>query len=320
MLYFIAVYFYVFIRNQMNSNPARIRRLKHIEAFSAVIATGSISAAARQLGVSQPAVSQLIKALEDALGAPLFVRRNGAIFPTARAEVLREDAVDLLAQLDRFQAQLNHKSTGILSTIRLSASVSIMTELLPALVEELTQQKPDTKFYVSSVPLSAMVSSLVQGHVDFALHSRVLDHPGLHNEKLFESPQVAIMADDHPLASIESLNISDLNGCRFISSTKSDPSYHAFNALCRQAGVSVDTVFQSPFSNLAIQMVQPMRAIAFSSEVIARSMLARAPGLVFRRVDGVELRTPIYMAGAQWQKGTETEQLVKDGMRRVCTV
>ena len=63
----------------------RIRRLKYIEAFSAVVSTGSISAAARQLGVSQPAVSQLIKNLEESVGAPLFVRRNGAIFPTARA-------------------------------------------------------------------------------------------------------------------------------------------------------------------------------------------------------------------------------------------
>lgn len=96
----------------MANTPNRIRRLKHIEAFSAVISNGSISGAARQLGVSQPAVSQLIKSLEDAIGAPLFIRRNGAIFPTSRAESLREDAIELLAHLDRFQAQLSHQKTG----------------------------------------------------------------------------------------------------------------------------------------------------------------------------------------------------------------
>lgn len=301
----------------MHKSPSRIRRLKHIEAFSAVISTGSISAAARQLGVSQPAVSQLIKSLEDALGAPLFVRRNGAIFPTARAEALREDAVDLLAHLDRFQTQLNHQSTGVLSTVRLSASVSIMTELLPDLVSHLAQRNPDMKFYVSSVPLSAMVSSLVEGHVDFALHSRPLEHPGLHSEMVLESPQVAIMSRDHPLAAKENLSITDLNGCRFISSTKNDPSYHAFNTLCRQAGVSVNTVFQSPFSNLDIQMVRPMGAISFSSEILARSMLSRDPGLVCRHVAGIELRTPIYLACADWQNRTETQQYLRDALQFV---
>ncbi|PIE16040.1 MAG: hypothetical protein CSA68_04030 [Rhodobacterales bacterium] len=301
----------------MNKSPNRIRRLKHIEAFSAVISTGSISAAARQLGVSQPAVSQLIKALEEALGAPLFVRRNGAVFPTARAEALREDAVDLLAHLDRFQAQLSHQNTGVLSTIRLSASVSILTELLPGLISGLAQQDPYLKFYVSSVPQGAMVSALVQGHIDYALHSRALDHPGLHNENLIESPQVAVMARDHPLAAKKTLTIQDLNGCRFISSTKNDPSYHDFNTLCRLARVSVNTVFQSPFSNLNIQMVRPMQAVTFSNELVVRSILARMPDLSMRYVEGVDLKTPIYLACADWQNGTETHQLLCEEIRNL---
>ncbi|MCT4556147.1 MAG: LysR family transcriptional regulator [Pelagimonas sp.] len=184
----------------MSQRPTRIRRLKHIEAFSAVISAGSISRAARELGVSQPAVSQMIKALEDAIGAPLFVRRNGAIFPTSRAESLREEAVDLMAQLDRFHSLLSHQNTGKLSTIRLSASMSIANELLPEILTDLLDQNANQKFYVSSVPLGAMVTSLVQGHIDFAFHTRPFDHPSLHSHLLIETPQVAVMPADHPLA------------------------------------------------------------------------------------------------------------------------
>ena len=94
------------------SQTQKINRFKYIEAFSAVISCGSISAAAKHLGVSQPAVSQLIKKLEDSVGVPLFVRRNGVIYPTARAESLRDDVDDLLMQLDKIQMQLNFGRSG----------------------------------------------------------------------------------------------------------------------------------------------------------------------------------------------------------------
>ena len=276
-----------------------------------------IGGGARQLGVSQPAVSQLIKTLEDAIGAPLFVRRNGAIFPTNRAEALREDAVALLAQLDRFQAQFSHQHTGLLSTIRLSVSMSIANALLPELVSNLTTAQPELKFYVSSIPLGSMVTSLVQGHIDFALHSRALNHPGLHNEELISARQVAILPKDHVLAAKEVIALDDLNGCRFISSTKSDPSYHALNALCSRARVSMKTVFQSPFASVAIKMVRPMRAITFSSEVIARLMLSHTPGIVIRDVEEVALKASVFLACADWQVGTETQRLVKAGIARL---
>ena len=86
----------------MNENP-KINRFKYIEAFSEVVTCGSVSAAAKKLGVSQPAVSQLIKKLEEAVGVPLFVRRNGLISPTDRATSLRDDVEQLLTQLDKIQ-------------------------------------------------------------------------------------------------------------------------------------------------------------------------------------------------------------------------
>ncbi|CUH84202.1 LysR family transcriptional regulator [Thalassovita mediterranea] len=296
----------------MANTPNRIRRLKHIEAFSAVISNGSISGAARQLGVSQPAVSQLIKSLEDAIGAPLFIRRNGAIFPTSRAESLREDAIELLAHLDRFQAQLSHQKTGHLSTIRISASMSVTSELLPSVLSELSGHSPDIKYYVSSVPLGTMVPSLVQGHIDFAIHTRKLEHPTLYNDMLFEAQQVAVMSASHPLAQKDDLCIADFKGCRIITSTKSDPSYHYFERLWREENLPTQTVLQSPFASFAIQMVEPMRAVTFNNEVMARVVVDRTPGLVIRKVEGLKQMTPFFLACAEWQYGSETHHLLRD--------
>ena len=295
-----------------SSSSNRIRRLKHIEAFSAVISTGSFSAAARQLGVSQPAISQLIKVLEDAIGAPLFIRRNGAIFPTNRAESLREDAVNLLAQLDRFQAQLSYWRTSILSTIRLSASMSIASELLPEVVGRITTEHPEAMFYVSSVPLSDMVRSLVHGHVDFAFHTRPLDHPGVQNDCVAVAPQVAVMSADHPLASMPALTIEDFNGQRVISTTRNDPAFKYYTELWSKNRISVKSVLQSPFAGFSIQMVDAMRAITFNNALIASRLCEKNPKLVIRKVEGLDFETRFYMAYADWQASSETKTLLEE--------
>ena len=293
-------------------NSSRIRRLKHIEAFSAVISTGSFSAAARQLGVSQPAISQLIKVLEESIGAPLFIRRNGAVFPTSRAESLREDAVSLLSQLDRFQSQLSYGHTRLLSTIRLSASMSIASELLPDLVRAITKSRPEAMFYVSSVPLSDMVQALIQGHIDFAFHTRPLEHPGLENTCIVEAPQVAILPRSNPLTEKQDLNIGDFNGQRVITSTRNDPAFHYFTKLWQTNRISMKTVLQSPFAGFSIQMVGAMSAVTFSNQLIAERMCEREPDLVIRHVEGVDYKTPFFLSFAEWQSSSETKALLEE--------
>ena len=293
----------------------RIRRLKYIEAFSAVVSTGSISAAARQLGVSQPAVSHLIKNLEDAVGAPLFVRRNGAIFPTARAENLREDAIELLARLDRFQTQLNYRETQVLNTIRITATLSITNEILPHVISQIHARHPDAKYYVSSIPLTAMVDSLAQSHVDFAFHTRPLEHPQIRNEVLTKARQVAVMPKSHPLAKKESLEIEDIRGCKLVGATRNDPSYRYYSELWQRHKVPATQVLQSPFASLSMQMVHTFNAISFNSEIMARSACLRDNNLTWRYVDEIEETTTFFLALADWQYGGETHQLVEQSFR-----
>ena len=294
-----------------------IRRLKHIEAFTAVISTGSISAAARHLGVSQPSVSQLIKNLEKAIGVPLFVRRNGAIFPTGRAENLKEESIDLLARLDHFQMQLNYHKTQLLMTIRMSATLSVISEIIPLLIAKIHICNPEIKFYVNSIPLKSMIDSLIQSHVDFAFHTRPLDHPNIRNDILAEVRQVAVMSVNHPLAKKKILEIDDIRQCRLIGSTRNDPSYQYYKELWKHHKVSANYILQSPFASLTMQMVHSFQALSFNNELMAKSACKKDPNLTWRPVNGIEEKTSFYLALADWQFDSDTHRLVKESFSKI---
>lgn len=86
-------------------------RLKHIEAFNAVMLTGTVSAAARLLHVTQPAVTQTLQHAELQLGFVLFTRQRNRLVPTREAQALYPEVQRLMSQLEsvrRIAAALRH--------------------------------------------------------------------------------------------------------------------------------------------------------------------------------------------------------------------
>jgi molybdate transport repressor ModE-like protein len=305
-------------RTAVSSPPARsIKRLKYIEAFSAVMRTGSISAAARELGMSQPAVSQLIGNLEQSIGLPLFVRRNGAIFPNSRAEMLHDDALDLLALIDRLEMRLQPRSDKLLSHIRISATMSFIGEVLPLLIDQIRNAHPTASYYVSSHPVDEMTNAVAEGHVDFAFHTRPLEHPNIVNLLQCEVPQVCILRTDHPLAGKDMLDLADLDGNEIIMPSRRDPYYQYYRDLLTRNRLNCRTVVQAPFASFSILMAGVMNALSFNSALMAELACQKQTELTWRPVKGLNAITHFYLSFPVLLQGSETQQLVSKGFSAV---
>lgn len=291
--------------------PRNIRRLKHIEAFSAVIMTGSISTAARQLNMSQPAVSQLISNLEKSIGVALFVRRNGAIFPTQRAEALHDDALDLLALIDRVEMHLQPRTDKLLSQIRISATMSFINEILPLLIGEFHTHHPAASFAVSSHPVDEMTNAVAEGHVDFAFHTRPLENANIVNLLQCEVPQVCIMRSDHPLAQHERISLSQINGNDVIWPSRRDPYFQYYRDLFRRHRLNCRTALQSPFANFSIRMTGVLNALSFNNALMASIICQANEHMVWRPVDGIDAKTRFYISFPEVLSGTETQLLMQ---------
>ncbi len=300
----------------MNQNP-KINRFKYIEAFSEVISCGSVSAAAKKLGVSQPAVSQLIKKLEESVGVPLFVRRNGLIFPTDRANSLRDDVGQLLMQLDKIQMQLNFGRTDqvILNPLRFSASLSVVNEILPRVISTMHNKKPDMLFYVNSLPIVNMSQAIRRGNVDFTLSIRKIEHSSIISKKLLSAREVCIMPKSHPLATKSTLSVDDINHEKMIMASRTDPAYESHRELLYKHKIRYQRILESPFSTLSMAMIPELNALSINNVLIAELVCQHNSQITWRYVEEFIDQTDFYLSMPPWLNNSKTENLFLDCFR-----
>lgn len=106
-------------------------RLRQIEIFRAVMLTGSGSEAARLLGVSQPVVSRVLSHAEIGLGFALFERRRGRLLPTPEARALFAQVQRAWGEIERIEALAANLRRGASGLLRVAATPSLATALLP---------------------------------------------------------------------------------------------------------------------------------------------------------------------------------------------
>jgi len=138
-------------------------------AFLGVLREGSLSGAARALGVAQPTVGRHVAALEAALGLVLFTRSQTGLLPTEAAHALRMHAEAMestAAALERTASGLRDGVEAAAGTVRISVSDVIGVEVMPAIVADLTRRHPALKV---ELVLSNRVHDLLQREADVAV-------------------------------------------------------------------------------------------------------------------------------------------------------
>lgn len=133
--------------------------------FLAVMRLGSLSGAARQLGITQPTARRRIESLEDQLGTPLFSRSQNGLLPTATARSLLPFAETMEATA-RALVRAADDAEGMAGTVRITASEVIGTEVLPALLQPLRVSSPQIQLELA---LSDANQDLLRRDADVAV-------------------------------------------------------------------------------------------------------------------------------------------------------
>ncbi|MFV3126724.1 LysR substrate-binding domain-containing protein [Niveispirillum sp. KHB5.9] len=230
-------------------------RLTHLRHFTAVAERGSLRAAARQLGIAQPALTRSIQEMEHELGVSLFERlpRGVALTPMGQAFLRRAAAVqnELRLATDEI-AQLRGNMTGQV-TIELSSAVQMA--LLPRVIAPFRRKFPDVYLTLREGAFPTAEGPLLEGAIDFYV-GPMPDIPQggeLVAEKLFDNTRLVYGRKGHPRAGARFLHeLADAGWIR--TQVSVDPSSELTN-IFQQHGLAPPRVEMTGASTMAIILV-----------------------------------------------------------------
>src|SRR5882757_3861517 len=148
--------------------------LREMRAFVAVVEEGGLSAAARRLHVSQPALSQTIAGLERQLGVALLIRGNTGVRPTDAGMTLLTEARAVLQRHDQALAAVARHTVAGGSVLRLGIPLELPADLLARPLADLAAAYPHTRVQPRHLTTAAQFTALSAGELDVGL---VREHP-----------------------------------------------------------------------------------------------------------------------------------------------
>ena len=263
--------------------------LRHLRYFLAVAEEGHFGRAAQRLHIVQPALSMQIKALEEELGGPLFVRTSRKVELTEAGLLLQTEARRTLEQAEHTRLTVQRSIRGETGHVRVGfAGNAVFSGRLTNDLRAFRRTYPDADLVVSEVAPLLQADAIMAGQLDVGYtpnHGKIHD-PALMAEQVGIWHRQVAMADDHPLASQASLTIEMLveEPLIFYDTHGADePLYTALTAIMGHAP-RIAHCTASTLSVLALAAAG--QGLALVPDPLKHVSI---PGLVYRPLDASEL-------------------------------
>ncbi|TWI05944.1 DNA-binding transcriptional LysR family regulator [Luteimonas cucumeris] len=159
-------------------------RFRQIEVFHAVYTTGSISAAARALHVSQPSVSKVLHHTQDQLGLQLFTLVRGRLVATDEAHALFIEVAEIFKRLTSLQKTVGNLRNLGGSHIRLAVVPSLGLQVAPLAIARFRERHPEVTFDVQTLHHDNLFEALYERSCDIAVAYDPLLHPRMQRREL----------------------------------------------------------------------------------------------------------------------------------------
>jgi len=185
---------------------------RQLEAFRAVMLTGGITAGARLLSISQPAVTRLIQDLEVDLGLKLFERQGAHATPTPAAAELHREVTRHFLGTTRIREAAERIRLGRGGHLRVASILALSLTCVPRAAQRFLAAVPDTTLSLQSAPSLELLDLVLGGHYDLGLLSVPVHRTDVAHRPVIESEAVCLLPSGHPLAGAPVITAEDLDG------------------------------------------------------------------------------------------------------------
>ena len=282
--------------------------LRQLKYFVTVAEELSFVRAAQRLHMSQPPLSQQVKALEEELGVELLSRTRREVKLTEAGRVFLNESRELLEKAQAVAHRTRQAAGGEQATLRVGMATSALFHVLPQLLARVKARLPGVAMTITDMNSDEQVRSLTVDRIDLGfIHARS-DIRGLARCNVVVDSFAVALPAAHALAARADLALRDLQGEAIVAFSR-DHAPALFDALiasCQQEGFSPRIAHVARHPASVLQMVQ----LGLGVSIVPRAYATHAPpAVVFRQLPSMAARLKI---DALWREGNPAP-----GLRRV---
>ena len=275
-------------------------RLRQLEALMAVATTGSMTAAAIDLGISQPAISRLLSDLGKEFEFQLFHKRNGQLVPSQEVRLLEPDirrVLELMGQISETSANITQRKAG---HIRVACLPGFATSHLPDVVADFLRDRPGVSMTIEPDRPERILEWMITEQYDFGVTDGFFGHPAVQSTDV-KMRTVCIFPDGHDLGKLKQIRPRDLAQMHMIHTRKDSEFFQKLERRFQDDDVELQSHIEVRQFTAACELVCRGVGVSVVSELDAEQYAGR--GLSFRPFHpvlphGISLVRPIHKSAS----------------------
>ncbi len=276
--------------------------IKHLRMLRAITESGNMTRAAEKLCISQSALSQQLKDIENKLGTDLFFRTRKKMIVTEVGKQLLETATQVLEVVDLAEQDISRKISGERGELKVGTQCIFCYKWLPQVMHLFQRKFPSVEIEVgNSVDLQ---KELEGKKYDLVISGAVSSDEGLFSIPLFQDQLVCVMRADHPLSSCSFIQFENFRGINLISHVEKSKN-RFYQQVLKAKGIEPKRIMNVGAPQAILEMVAagfgisifPRWAITEALEtwpIVARPITPRGLPLTWHAVYLSHANVPIY--------------------------
>ena len=248
--------------------------LYQIRHFAAVAETGGFTKAAIRAAVSQPALSASMAKLEEELGVKLFHRSPKSVTLTPAGRRFQMTAQEVLGACNKVKAELRARVAD--RPLRIGVLRTLPTAHLARLIETLQREMPETRIELADGTREQLHSQLAGRKLLACISLKSESEPGQRSVELLREDYGLVVGLNHRFASYESIELSDLNGERFIVRTHCE-TFDSTTKLLAQRGIRSKVVYRTDQDDRALALIGAGLGVALMPAIFDASNVKKIP-------------------------------------------
>ncbi|WP_170379528.1 MULTISPECIES: LysR substrate-binding domain-containing protein [Ruegeria] len=215
-------------------------RIRQLEALMAVSTNGSVTAAATDLGISQPAVSRLLSDLEKSLGFQLFDRREGRLVPSQEVRYLQpsvERVLELMKQISDVSQDITQRKAG---HIRIACLPGFATSHLPNVIATFLQDRPGVTMTIEPDRPERILEWMIGEQYDFGITDNFNGHPAVESRDI-DVRTVCVFPTGHELEHLSEVTPTDLATAKIIHTRRDSNFFVQLSKAFQSANVKLNS-------------------------------------------------------------------------------